>query len=418
MFGFLPAMRDLPLKYKFWLVNVISFFGMAMLTLFAMMRKQAALEKAGKPTDFLTVFADEFWAYAGVVLLLMLLVLAGSQLLISFVERHVQTLRQAMQAVEQQNDLSQWVAVHSRDEIGEMAGAFNAMQKSLRKVVDNVKTASGKVKQAVDDIHVAALETSKGMDNQGRSAGQIVSKVEQMMDTSHSVQHQAVQALENTEKANELVRTGNGVVADLTKAFHALATDVQQSSALISRLAEDSKRIGSVLNVIREIADQTNLLALNAAIEAARAGESGRGFAVVADEVRNLARRAGESTEEIRAIVEALQNTTDETVLLMNGSVDRASASEAQATRASQSLGDIERAVTGIRDSNKTINGLAKKQVDIADKLHGDIGEIQTVSVSTQQLSKEFVDSSETLETLAEELLASVAQFQYSKARD
>src|SRR5690606_12947402 len=109
--------------------------------------------------------------------------------------------------------------------------------------------------------------------------------------------------------------------ADSTSAMMTtLATDITRASQAVSELNENSKTIGSVLEVIRGVADQTNLLALNAAIEAARAGEQGRGFAVVADEVRTLASRTQRSTDEIQGMISLLQSGTTKAVDSMEGS--------------------------------------------------------------------------------------------------
>jgi methyl-accepting chemotaxis protein len=87
-------------------------------------------------------------------------------------------------------------------------------------------------------------------------------------------------------------------------------SEAQATNAQVSGLAEAAGKIGNVLKLIRDIAGQTNLLALNATIEAARAGEAGRGFAVVASEVKSLAVQTSKATEEIAALITAVQDSS------------------------------------------------------------------------------------------------------------
>ncbi|MFZ6043816.1 methyl-accepting chemotaxis protein, partial [Vibrio natriegens] len=113
---------------------------------------------------------------------------------------------------------------------------------------------------------------------------------------------------------------------------------VQDAAHVIHELEQNAQNINQILSTIQGIAEQTNLLALNAAIEAARAGEQGRGFAVVADEVRVLSQRTHDSTEEIRSMIDTLQQNTRQAVESMETSTELAGQSVGYAEAASESL--------------------------------------------------------------------------------
>lgn len=102
------------------------------------------------------------------------------------------------------------------------------------------------------------------------------------------------------------------------QADHA-AQQAKNSNNTMNTLNENARKIGSVVELVQEIAAQTNLLALNATIEAARAGEAGKGFAVVASEVKTLANQTAKATEEITVQIAGIQQSTNEACSDING---------------------------------------------------------------------------------------------------
>lgn len=151
------------------------------------------------------------------------------------------------------------------------------------------------------------------------------SDVTAMVEKHEQDAQSASQAYHISVETRKVAEQGTEVIQQAASEMRHIAANIEDSSALIAKLGERSEQITTIVNTIRAIADQTNLLALNAAIEAARAGEQGRGFAVVADEVRQLAARTSGSTAEISAMIDMIQNETQQAIKSMDGTRDRAS---------------------------------------------------------------------------------------------
>ena len=141
----------------------------------------------------------------------------------------------------------------------------------------------------------------------------------------------------------------------------ALKRQVDQIVGHMLALGKKSQQVGSVLDLINELAEQTNILAINATIESAGAGESGRRFAVVAEEIRKLADRVGGSTKEIRGLIDDIRTSTNTTVMATEDgvkSVDAGTRQFGEVTGAIRQIADQVLYATG-RVPNTTGLGLA-----------------------------------------------------------
>ena len=331
-------------------------------------------------------------------------------LLIRSITQPIASALKAAEAIAAGN-LTQAVQVDGKDEAGRLLQAMGTMQEKLRDTLQEISGSSAQLASAAEELNTVTAESAQGLSQQNNEIEQAATAVNQMTSAVEEVARNAVSTCEASQNATSSAGEGRDIVQETLIAIERMTQDVQGSASLIGDLANESRDIGKVLDVIRGLADQTNLLALNAAIEAARAGEAGRGFAVVADEVRGLAQRTQQSAEEIEALISGLHRGTQQVADIMDNSRSLTDNSVQLTRRAGDALVSITRTVSVIQEMNPQIAAAAEEQTAVAEEINRSVLKVKGVSEQTSAASQETAAASVELARLGMDLQALVGKF-------
>ncbi|WP_341958472.1 methyl-accepting chemotaxis protein [Pseudomonas sp. RC10] len=298
-------------------------------------------------------------------------------------------------------DLRRRLIFDRTDEMGRLVGGFNRFLDKLQPVIAQVSQGVGETRTTADTASEIASLTSAGMQHQLREVEQVATAAHEMSTTSQEVARHASKAATAARDGEAASQSCKGTLETTATSIQNLAQHMHTSMEEVTLLAQNSERIGSVLQVIQSIAEQTNLLALNAAIEAARAGESGRGFAVVADEVRHLARRTQTSVGEIRGVIETLQTGTQAVVETMQAHRQQADASAFHALKAVDALTRVNQSIDVINEMNLQIASAAEEQSAVSEEVNRNVSAIRDVTESLAEQADESARVSKRLNALA-----------------
>jgi methyl-accepting chemotaxis protein len=324
--------------------------------------------------------------------------------------RRAETLVKALKAMAE-GDLTVAVDVRGRDEFAWMAWEYSCARKKFAAIVAQTLANSSQLAAAAEQLSAVTEQSKDHVSRQTAELSQVASAMHQMSATVDDVAGHAQRAADAAVAADSESKKGLEVVLSSSRTIEQLAREVETTAGLIGAVKKNSMSIGTVLDVIRDIAEQTNLLALNAAIEAARAGEQGRGFAVVADEVRSLASRTQQSTQEIHDMIERLQLGANQAVAAMEQGRERAEATVEQARVAGQSLTAIARMVDSIRCMNVQIAAVADEQSATATSINASIERINGIASATSEGAVRIADASDELAGLAASLKGDMGRF-------
>jgi methyl-accepting chemotaxis protein len=321
-------------------------------------------------------------------------------------------LERIEQIADGDGDLRVRLEVLSRDELGKLSQAFNRFLDKLQPLIREVSRVTGEVADSARSLAGLAAANDRLISSEHAAVDQVSTAATEMSAAVHEVARNAQNAADAAHFAEEQSREGAQVVGATVAVIRQLAMEVENASATISTLEQETANIGAVLAVIKGIADQTNLLALNAAIEAARAGEQGRGFAVVADEVRALAARTQDSTKDIQLMIERLQAGVQEAVKAMRTGSLKARDSVERAAGVDQALTDTGDSVQRINDMAAQIATACEEQSSVTEEIARNISDIRDLSNEAAQTSEQSTQASQHLSQLSSGLAQLVGRFQ------
>ncbi|WP_158885885.1 methyl-accepting chemotaxis protein [Rhodanobacter sp. L36] len=299
----------------------------------------------------------------------------------------------------------------SEDITGAIADSVNYAIDELRSLVTTINETSEQVSSSAQETQTTARHLANAAEQQAQQISSATSAINQIVSSMDIVSKDSAESADVAERSVKIASHGAEVVRETISGMDSIRDQIQETSKRIKRLGESSQEIGSIVELINDIAEQTNILALNAAIQAASAGEAGRGFAVVADEVQRLAERSTSATKRIETLVQTIQSDTNEAVNSMEQTTAEVVAGARLAEDAGSALGDIERVSHDLSALIQNISTAAREQSAAATDVSHSMNAIQEITSQTSQGASQTADSIGTLAQLASDLRRSVAHF-------
>ncbi|WP_340372302.1 methyl-accepting chemotaxis protein [Peribacillus sp. FSL E2-0218] len=357
------------------------------------------------------------------------------------ISRPVRKLTEALGQVAAGNLDIEEMKIWNKDEIGEMARAFNLMVGGLKSIVLNMRDSASQLAVQAEQMSASSEESLASSELVSATAEEnrkgtslqvdIVEKsVDSMIEMAAAIKRitlSNVEMLHSAKTVNGLVQQGAEGMNDVTAQMEEINATIRESAKIMENMSSHSNEIQRVTTFITDISEQTNLLALNAAIEAARAGEHGKGFAVVADEVRKLAEQSKISAAEIEKMVRFIQEATGRGVESINVGSKKAEEGLAASASSLQVFTNIKSAVGQVSEQiasvSSAVDDLQVMTEDVTEGAHS-IKEIAVISAerandasaateeqhtATEQIS----EGAQALATLAESLKMEVSRFKF-----
>ena len=312
-------------------------------------------------------------------------------------------------------NLSQQLTVNRNDEIGELAEAAREMRRQLYELAYNIGAHAVTVHSAATEIAGAVESQVATSSEMSSSVSEITSTMEELSASSTQIAEHSKAVVDIANQTWENSKRGSEAMQMVLVRMGDIRADNQHSLQEIVELGSKSKEISKVMEIINSIAAQTKLIAFNAALEASSAGEAGKRFSVVASEIRRLADSVTDSTGEIEAKIQEIQDSISRLVITSEkGGFIIASGMEAS-TSTAHSLDDLVSAASHTSSAAQQISLSTQQQKTASNQVVVALREIVTASSHAAQSIGRISQISHDMTVMSAELGTTVKQFNLSE---
>lgn len=281
----------------------------------------------------------------------------------------------------------------------------------LKRFVGEMREASLQLSSSSGQVLGAATQSERWMSQQASAIHETTATMEELKGASHQIAENAQTVAGIAEQTLGSTRRGEGSIKSLMDSMEKVRANAEEVDDAISKLSRRVERIGTVVEVIDEIADRSDLLALNAALEGAKAGEAGRGFSIVAAEMRRLAENVMESTKEIKTLIAEILDATHAAKEASDGNRRMANEGQAIGDEAMRSVSGILDGIQETSDASRVIHLATQQQRTATEQVVQAMSEIEEVTRQAQVGSKQATAAAAELAKLAERLSHMVERF-------
>jgi methyl-accepting chemotaxis protein len=311
-----------------------------------------------------------------------------------------------------QGDLSGTLRLGVTDQaLTPLVAGIGQVMETLKKFVTEIREAALQLSTSSAEVLAAATQNESSTSAQASAIHETTATMEELKGASHQIAENAQMVAAIAEQTLTGAKQGEGAIKAFMGSMEKVRHNAIEVDDAIAKLSKRVERIGTVVEVIDEIADRSDLLALNAALEGAKAGEAGRGFSIVAAEMRRLAENVMESTKEIKNLITEIREATHAAKEASDGNKRMAGEGEKLGGHAMTSVTGILTGIQETSDAARVIHLATQQQRTATEQVVQSMSEIEEVTRQAQTGSKQATGAAAELTKLAERLAELVKRF-------